>query len=75
MKSMAAKRAKMQRVKKTYGRRRECTRSLDGSIPNAAATICPKCGCQVLDPFGWGLVMHDVTHKSITVAAMPNEKS
>ena len=38
-KSMAAKRAKMQRVKKTYGRRRECTRSLDGSIPNAAASF------------------------------------
>ena len=38
-KSMAAKRAKMQRVKKTYGRRRECTRTLDGSIPNAAANF------------------------------------
>jgi len=22
--------------------------------------VCPKCGCQVEDPFGWGMVIHDV---------------
>jgi len=21
---------------------------------------CPKCGCQVLDPFGWNKTIHDV---------------
>ena len=24
---------------------------------------CPKCGCQVLDPFGMGRVIHDITHE------------
>lgn len=23
-------------------------------------TRCPKCGCQVFDPFGIGLVIHDI---------------
>jgi hypothetical protein len=38
-------------------------------------TRCPKCGCQVFDPYGWNIAMHDVTHKSQTVAAMPNVES
>jgi len=23
-------------------------------------SICPKCGCQIYDPFRWGKVIHDV---------------
>jgi hypothetical protein len=25
-------------------------------------TACPRCGCQVFDPFGWNIVIHDVTN-------------
>lgn len=25
-------------------------------------TKCPNCGAQVFDPFGMGIVMHDVAH-------------
>jgi hypothetical protein len=42
---------------------------------SAQPKTCPKCGVQVFDPFGWGVVMHDVTHKTKTVAAMPNSVS
>jgi hypothetical protein len=50
-------------------------KGLDLRGTDAPPRTCPKCGCQVYDPFGFGKVIHDVTYKSKTVAALPNEQS
>lgn len=50
-----------------------CAESTGSATFDLAPKVCPKCGAQTRDPFGGGVVIHDIFRCG--GPALPNKKS